>query len=295
MTFKISATIPTGQYANITPELEVEAETFEEAQRIGLEQIQKIWNTVCEDGRELKIKEQGPTGNFSRIMKCKFSGTELAFDEGQHVYMDNQGTVYLSGSQYASKFTYPFDKSKILPAYAAKVQEEASTIEGFWQTKNDLSMSFGTALHAALEVYGKYKSLAEKLEKPLGIPPILMGPVEEFFDEREVDEEAWYEVFVADKNNKWCGQIDRLVKTGPQSVIIEDYKTNADLDKVGSPTKLKTPFTNLPNNKLSEYTLQLNFYRTILENIGITVDGMRIQHYGPDGWKTIPIDKVELT
>lgn len=293
MIFKIGATVPTVQYGNLMPEIEVEAPTFEEAQKIGLEQIQKLWNAVCEDGKELKIRGVQDGNRPTKAMPCKFTGQVLFLDD-DHVYRDEEGNVYESGSKYAKKYSYPFDKDTILPFYAKKTGVEPQIIDGFWTSKADASTTFGHALHQAMETYGKYNELATNLEKPLGIHPLLMGVVEEFFDERQVDEDALYEVFVVDKDKKRCGQIDRLVKTGDKTCIIEDFKTNADIRKQGKPTNLKDPFGFLPNQPISEYTLQLNFYREILEALGLTVEGMRIHLLDKDGWTEISVDRVDL-
>lgn len=305
MIFKISATIPTVQYGNIMPEIEVEAETFEEARDLAMERVREIWNSVCEEGRELRIRGSQPVGSVSagEVVVCSFSGTELTMSD-DHTYTDKDGNVFMSGSRYPEQFGYPFDKNMILPIYANKHEVQPKVIDDFWTDKGNLSRDFGHALHSALEVYGKHKALAEKLsteEKPvkLGIPSLLLPVVEAFFEGRG-DEEAIYEPFVVDVNGKRCGRIDRLVKTGEKSCIIEDYKTNGDLYKQGSPKYLKAPFDGkgdtsltLLNQPISEYTLQLNFYAEIMESLGWTVEGLRIHHFDEE-WKTIEVARVPL-
>lgn len=295
--FKIGATIPTVQYGNLMPEIEVEADSFEEAQAIAMPQIQSVWNSVCEPGKELNIRNLATAGQATKTMVCEFSQDVLFLDENSHTYTDADGNVYQSGSRFAEQFEHPFDKEKILPMYANKVGEEPATIEGFWNTKGQNSRDFGHALHSALELYGKYHDLAETLDKPLGIHPILLTEVESFFGDR-VDEKALYEPFVASKELKRCGQIDRLVITGDKTCIIEDYKTNDGINKQGSPAFLKVPFdrespTELRNQPISIYTLQLNFYRTIMESLGWTVEGMRVHHFG-EMLETVEIPRVDI-
>lgn len=305
MIFRIKATIPTGQYANLQPEIEVEADTFEEAQAIAMPQIQSMWNSVCEPGKELRIRGSDLTISDStdvgKIMTCTFSGEELNLDS-KHVYRDIHGEVYMSGSKFAEQFGYEFPKDTVLPVYAAKYGVDPKLVDAFWQAKGDNSRNFGDAVHGALESFGKYSDLVEKLsteEKPvtLGISPILLPAVEDFFADRQ-DEEALYEVFVVDKQGKRCGQIDRLVKTGEKTCIIEDYKTNGDLYKQGNPKYLKAPFdskgnTPLLNQPISIYTIQLNFYRGIMESLGWTVEGLRVHHLD-EMWDTIDVPKVDL-
>lgn len=303
MKFAITATIPTTQYGNLQPSIEVEADTFEEARSIAMPQIQEIWNSVCEQGKELRIRGEAPIGTVEagELMTCTFSGEQLSLS-ADHTYTDADGNVYQSGSRFADQFTYEFNKDMILPIYAKKFDVDPKEVDAFWTHKGDNSRNFGNALHGALEVYGKFGSLAEKLsteEKPvsLGISPVILPAVEDFFADR-VDEEALYEVFVVDKQGKRCGQIDRLVKTGDKTCIIEDYKTNGDLYKQGSPKYLKAPFdskgnTPLLNQPFSVYTIQLNFYRGIMESLGWTVEGLRIHHLD-EMWDTIDVPKVDL-
>lgn len=304
MKFAITATIPTTQYGNLQPAIEVEADTFEEARDIAMPQIQEIWNSVCEPGKELKIRSMSVTEQSTsetKEMTCMFSGITLYLDD-THTYRDSEGNTYQSGSRFAEQFEYEFPKATVLPAYANKFGVEPGVVDAFWTAKGDNSRNFGQAMHGALEIYGKFAGLAEKLsteEKPvsLGISPILQPAVEDFFADRQ-DEEALYEVFVVDNQSMRCGQIDRLVKTGEKTCIIEDYKTNGDLRKQGTPKYLKTPFdgngnTPLLNQPLSVYTIQLNFYRGIMESLGWTVEGLRVHHLD-EMWDTIEVPKVDL-
>lgn len=299
MKYTISATIPTVQYGNLQPSVEVEAESFEEARALVLPEIQELWNSVCEDGKELHIKELLKTSSVPQErMKVDIGDVESLFIDNNHNYTDLNGKKYTSGSKFADSFAYEFDKAAILPRYADKVGESQEDISGYWEAKSKLSTDFGTAIHQALETYGKYRSLAEKLEKPLGIHPLVFPVVESFFSGRE-SEKAMYEPFVADSKSMTCGQIDRLVITGDKRCIIEDFKTNVDLDKQGSPKFLKEPFgkdgQEVPNTPLGKYTLQLNFYRSILEANGWTVEGMKIHHLTEDGsWRTIDVSVVEI-
>lgn len=299
MKYTISATIPTVQYGNLQPSIEVEADSFEEARALVMPEIQSVWNSVCEEGKELVIKGtplvvgQKP----DKVVKPDLGDVALFMDDN-HVYKDDKGEVYQSGSVFAGKFGYEFDKTKILPLYASKVGETPETIDDYWNTKGKLSTDVGTAIHQALETYGKFNKLATKLEKPLGIHPLLLPAVQAFYENRE-DEEAMYEPLISSKKLKRCGRIDRLVITDKENkkCIIQDFKTNIDLHKQGSPKFLKAPYDKdgfaLPNTPVGEYTIQLNFYRTILEELGWTVESMELHHL-EDKWSVIEVEKVEI-
>lgn len=304
MKFNITATIPTAQYANLQPSIEVEADTFEEARAIAMPQIQSIWNSVCEPGKELAIRgTNAPTEALKALeaMKCTFSG-EVVYIDSDHNYTDDKGNKFLSGSRFAKQWSRPFPKEAVLPMYAKKWDETPATIDAYWSAKSKASTDFGHALHQALETYGKFAELTKKLntpEKPVtvGVHPLLLPTVEDFFADR-FEEEALYEVFVVDKAGLRCGQIDRLVKTGEKTCIIEDYKTNRDLRKQGVPKFLLAPFDGkgkypLLNQALSEYYLQLNFYREIVESLGWKVEAMKIHYFGED-FEEIAVPVIDL-
>lgn len=228
-------------------------------------------------------------------LTCVASGATAFFDEASHTYVDHTGERYLSGSTYAGMFGYAFDKTLQLPRSAKKLGTTPEIVDAYWQSKGTIATSFGTALHAALEHYGKYLELSQRDgKKGLGIHPTIEPIVMDFFRGRE-HEEALYEPFIADELNLRCGQVDRVLITGPKRCIIEDYKTNGDLHKKGRPAKLRDPHSHLPNTPLGKYTLQLSFYQDIFEAGGWTVEGRRVHWWAGHEWVTIELDYVDTS
>lgn len=198
-----------------------------------------------------------------------FFGNEIYYDEVNHVYSWN-GEVYESGSQYASKFEKPFDKHTIAGKMASKYGVEAQDIIEMWELNGRTSMEFGTAIHSALELYGKHRKLAKALERDsaLHAHPVVRRAVEGFYEGRE-NEVAHYEVLVVDHTRKRAGRIDRLQML-EGDYVVQDFKTNAVL----KPDKLKV------------YWAQLGFYSGIIRANGGSTRPEQIFHY--DGlWETI--------
>lgn len=198
-----------------------------------------------------------------------FFGNEIYYDEVNHVYSWN-GEVYESGSQYASKFEKPFDKHTIAGKMASKYGVEAQEIIEMWELNGRTSMEFGTAIHSALELYGKHRKLAKALERDsaLHAHPVVRRAVEGFYEGRE-NEVAHYEVLVVDHTRKRAGRIDRLQML-EGDYVVQDFKTNAVL----KPDKLKV------------YWAQLGFYSGIIRANGGSTRPEQIFHY--DGlWETI--------
>ena len=290
--FEIMAVIPTGQYANVQPKLIYEAEDFDAAYKAAMPHLQKI----SQDYGDVQLvnKDNGVALQVNRTeVQCYATGTKAYFDPVGHTYIDEKGTKYTSGSVYAGQFEHEFNKALILPRYAAKCNVDESLIEEMWTSKADASTTFGTALHQALETYGKYKELCDLIGKDIGIHPTLIPIVEAFFKDRQ-DEQAVYEPFVADARNLRCGFIDRLLITGEKRCIIEDYKTNADLYKKGTPANLKAPYHYLPNVPLSRYMIQLSFYKAIMEAAGWMVEGLRVHWWNGKDWKAIDLKPVQI-
>lgn len=291
---KIGATINTGAYSNIQPEVTVDihdGDDIERAKAEAMKHITGLWNKYAAEGSELKGDVAGIVER--KAVKCFVTGTTAYFDPVSHTYINEKGELYTSGSVYAGSFEHEFNKHLILPKSAAKLGVDEQTVDEYWQSKGDVATTFGTALHQAIEHFGMYHKLAEKDGKPLGIHPTLLPIVEAFFKDR-MDEDARYERFVADDRNMRCGFIDRLVITGNKRCIIEDYKTNGDLYKKGQPAFLKAPYSFLPNMPVGRYTIQLSFYKAIMEAAGWTVDGLRIHWWNGKEWETIDIKPVEI-
>lgn len=294
----VTATIPTAQYANLQPSITLEdIEDYDEAKSIAMSHIAQFSSQYAEEGKEIST---GTTVKKLRKLTPLIGDIDIYFDKEFHAYCDKDGNVYDSASLIAEKYTYPFMTDSIVPAYAKKHDVEEQDVKDFWKAKSESSTTFGTALHQALETYGKFHDLVEILNSPdkpviLGIHPTLLPIVEAFFKGREA-EQAEYEPFVVDSTNKRCGQIDRLLIVDAYKKIcdIDDYKTNADLYKQGSPKFLKNPYTNVPNTPAGKYSIQLNAYRDIVEKNGWNVRNMNMHHWDGKKWETIKVDRLEI-
>ena len=173
MKFTLTAVIPTAQYSNIQPSIEVEAETYEEAERMVLPYIESLSARYAEEGKSLI-----PRGKEIQAVKLisELDGGYAFFDESTHTYTNSDGKKFISGSEFAEKFAYEFPL-EAMAEKAGKARGIAKErLKDMWSLKGLASSSFGTALHAALEMWGKYG--AESGEKALHDQPILKNAVE---------------------------------------------------------------------------------------------------------------------
>lgn len=209
-------------------------------------------------------------------------GNEIFYDDASHQYTNALGEIYLSGSKYAEQFEKPFPKEQISNAMARKNglgDGGAKEIQEMWELKALASASFGTAIHAALELYGRFKQLAESVGKETHLHDntVLGQAVTSFYEEHPDVSNARYECLVVDHAKKRAGRIDRIEINEDKSVYITDFKTNSDIKK-----------------SLSKYWLQLSFYAAILKANGVKVKGLKIYHYADNKWDTILGDVVDI-
>lgn len=257
MKYTITAVIPVAQYANLQPSIEVEAETFEAANALVMPHIQTIWDIYGE--KPLVAKNVIASTSQRKLVEC-FVGGSIFYDDAAHSYTNEKGEVYLSGSVYAQQFAKPFNAEMIAGVMAKKWGVEGKDIQDMWKLKGEVSMSLGTTLHAALELYGKYGNLCKSIEKDTHLHDntYLRNAVETFYAGRE-NETAEYEIFVVDHAKKQVGQIDRLLVTGPMTGRIQDFKTTAEAIKP---------------DKLVVYWAQLKFYVGVMQAAGWTIEGL---------------------
>lgn len=297
----MAGVIPVMQYGNIQPEWEVEGATFDETIALGLHQLKYIWDRVGEKPLDIdRGRKATPEG---KIMCCWASGTQVYFDPIAHVYRGADGKRWLGGSTFAGQYQSEFAGATIAKRMADKAAKGGVTVNpdeilAMWELNADASATFGTAVHAALQLYGEYLELSRAVkdgsdESALTSNPVMRPIVEAFFKTR-MHEKALYECFVADPARLHCGLIDRLVVEDDGSVWVEDFKTNADVQKE---KKILPPFKGeVEDTALGAYWLQLSFYSRILQVHGKTVNGLRVHHWTgePDGWVTYEHDVLDL-
>lgn len=314
---KVSAVVPTAQYSNLQPEITVEVDNgdVEAAKNEALRHIEAMSAQYAEAGKALpQLHATGQQAAATKLIELhsELTGGHAFFDEAAHVYTNQFGQKYLSGSAFASKFSPEFNADFILPKMEAKYGVPAADIKAMWACNAEASQHVGTAIHAALELYGKYKEIGLKLDAGKDTTDkkwshvhkntILRNAVVTFYEGRQ-DETAMYEAFVVDEDSLLCGAIDRLLITGEKCCRVQDFKTNFNgpdakgvpkLEQVGSPKMLSAPFSDMPNTKLNEYWLQLSFYAHILQLSGWTVEGLDIFCYD-GGWTTYTHEVVDIT
>ena len=236
------------------------------------------------------VASQGPsTVNLKNptVYKSKVLGREITVgvDNG-HIYLPH----YMSGSRFPRKFFKQFtdkDKERVLDYYEREKGVKRDAVEKMWEMKADIATGYGSAVHAALEMYFTHYKDGEKikgkdginkaLSKNMFIRYIVQTLVNDIGPGKYLPEQ-----FIWHEGLRFCGAIDLLEIVDKNTVIIHDYKSSTDVKHKVYQEK-DSPFKrDVDNTQLGEYWLQLSFYAYILKQYGINTKELQIHHLDPE-------------
>ena len=272
----ITATIPvTGQsYTDLRPT--ISASSIEEYR----EQLAEVGRLAGNDAFVNRMVQ-----NKSGKEKIVTDTGTLFFDKATHEYEDENGNKFWTGSTWAHQFEKPFDPQLIAPKVAEKKLTTVEEVIKGWEMKSEVSLSYGTTVHKALECGIKYNELPNN--------PHLATLVQDYLDMTHEDTQA-SELFVVDMEDRMCGTIDVLVDNGNKHVTIRDFKTGDIYKKTTLTPKAKELWPNLESKIFSIYQLQLSFYAHILTKMGYKVDGLEIWAESAEAWEKVKLSVLDI-
>lgn len=200
-------------------------------------------------------------------------GDGVLFNESDHTYTKD-GKSYLSGSTFAHMFEKDFPRDAIAQKVADRDGVEVSDVLAGWDAKGEISLEYGTLIHKCIETFNKYGETPNN--------EYLKSIVEDWV---EASDNAYLsEEFVQDDAHQLCGVIDLL---GEHE--ISDIKTGDIHQKIQH-----TMGKEWPNDRLSLYTLQLNFYKYIVEQNGGKINKLSIYWLNGEHWEKIKVDIIDI-
>lgn len=221
------------------------------------------------------------------VYKSKVLGREITVgvDNG-HIYLPH----YMSGSRFPRKFFKQFtdeDKERVLDYYEREKGVKREDVERTWEMKADIATGYGTAVHAALELYYGHHKVGDKIKGKDGVNKafsknpffahIVKCAVEDLGPGNYLPEQ-----FIWHEGLRFCGAIDLLQVVDKNTVIVHDWKSNDSVTKRIYQEK-DSPFKkDVDSTQLGEYWLQLSFYAYILKQYGIKVKELQIHHLDPE-------------
>lgn len=216
----------------------------------------------------------GQTGLTGPLMSSQsILGDGVLFNKEDHTYSKN-GKPYLSGSTFAHMFEKEFPRDAIAQKVSDKTNREAEDVLAGWDSKGEISLQYGTLIHKCLETYIKYG------ERPNNeYLAAIVDDWTEIFANPE-----YSEVFVQDDAHQLCGVVDGL-----DGDTIYDWKTGDVHQKISHVLG-----KDFPNDRLSLYTLQLNFYKYICEQNGRKIRHLCIGWLNGEHWEKVKVDIIDI-
>lgn len=272
MAYKIESaqwTIPvTGlQYTDVRPV--IAGDTLEDIVQGAQSVAEAVGNTKLVE--RLSGQEKALTAPL--MSSQSILGDGVLFNKEDHTYSKN-GKPYLSGSTFAHMFEKEFPRDAIAQKVADKNDVEVSDVLAGWDAKGEISLQYGTLIHKCIETFNKYGETPNN--------GYLKSIVEDWV---EVSDDAYLsEEFVQDDAHQLCGVIDLL---GEHEIA--DIKTGDIHQKIQH-----TMGKEWPNDRLSLYTLQLNFYRYIVEQNGGKINKLAIYWLNGEHWEKVKVDIIDI-
>ena len=274
MSYKIESaqwTIPvTGlQYTDVRPV--IAGDTLDDIIQGAQSVADAVGNTKLVE--RLSGQEKPLTG--APVSSQSIMGDGVLFNKEDHTYSKN-GKPYLSGSTFAHMFEKEFPRDAIAQKVADKNGKEVDDVLAGWDSKGEISLQYGTLIHKCIETWCQYgevpnneylKSIVEDWEEVFGNDPI-----------------DFNELFIQDDVHQLCGVADAV-----GDYTLYDWKTGDIHQKISH-----TLGKEFPNDRLSLYTLQLNFYRYIIEQNGGKINHLVIGWLNGEHWEKVKVDVIDI-
>lgn len=295
---KFGATVPVDKYANLQPELVISDVDLEEGKEIGMDFIKDFFKKYSETG-QLKERDMSMT-----VVKTSFNEeAQVEFEPISHQYF-HKGNKLVSATEYIKRFYKEFDNENVSKASAKAWGVEQDVVKGLWESNGDLTSSFGTVIHNALEHYDKFKeagatiSKKKELAENYSMPkhPFLKSIIEGFLAINKTVGTVVPEALITDIVRGFCGHADRvlIIDEAKKVCRVQDYKVNINSEEVTPTLKINDDrFGHLPANKISKYQLQMSFYANMLQKSGWTVEGLDVFIFENE-WKHYSLDVLNV-
>lgn len=198
----------------------------------------------------------------------------LEFDEKRHRYSLGDTTLP-SVSSLIGKFHESFDFNGISKRYAEKRGFTVKQVRDAWKGKALISTTHGTKVHKFAEDYIAWRYMGAEKEPKVFCKQSLA--VVEFFNNLPKEYEVvCTELRMYSKKYLYAGTTDLVIrKVGTDEYFILDFKTNEDIfSEYPQEPLYHIPLSlKLVGDSYGKYTLQLNLYQIMLEEMDIKVGG----------------------
>jgi len=190
-------------------------------------------------------------------------------EEGHKYWIDDDDTNLISSTGFIQQFFPKFESDKVInaiinnekyndPEYKYYKMSE-SDIKKQWEENGSNASKEGTKLHANIEYF--YNNL--KVENTSPEYQQFLNFNEDYKNKLEIYRTEW---MIFSDVLRLTGSIDAVFKNKDGTFTLGDWKRSKEISKESFNNETGIyPFNHLLNCKYSQYSLQLNLYRAILE------------------------------
>ena len=233
----------------------------------------------------------------------------ITFDEETHTYtIDGSKDGWVSCTQFIHGYIQEFDADAIIKKMMASSKWSASKYYGMtaeqikkqWSDSANEASTAGTRMHLDIERFNNAEPVGN-LEGD-GWEPNASPEWDYFlkYDERHRKEHGFVpyrtEWLVFKENIKLAGSIDMIYKKPDGTYAIYDWKRAKEIKFTNTFQNMSPPLDNLPDTNYWHYSLQLNIYRKILEELyDIVVSEMAlvVLHPNNPSYKVIMLNRMD--
>lgn len=220
------------------------------------------------------------------IVELHKAFSHIKYYDDTHKYIDTKtGKELISVTSSLKKYQKPFDSEYWSKRKAKELNVDQSEILREWNDKAIYGRLRGSFTHLLAEDRAANKVFKRQIPKEIydldkvddfkAEQIILRDQVNNLFTDIEITP-IRKEMIVGD--DIYAGQIDLLCYWNGK-ICIADFKTDKEIKVSNKYQKLKAPYNDMDDCNFSKYSLQLNKYRSLIENnTTIKIEQLKIVH-----------------
>jgi hypothetical protein len=233
----------------------------------------------------------------------------ISFEEETHTYtIDGVKAGWTSCTGFIHSFITPFDPDEVIPKMMRSRKwpdseyygMTAEAIKAKWKASGEEASAAGTRMHLDIEHFNNAEPVGNLAGDEWVPNP---GPEWDYFLEydRRWRRANGFEPFrtewlVFKEDIKLAGSIDMVYKKPDGTLAIYDWKRAKKMEYENKYQTMKAPLDHLPDTNYWHYSLQLNIYRRILEELyGATVSEMAlvVLHPNQSSFRVVMLNRMD--
>lgn len=228
----------------------------------------------------------------------------IEFKEENHEYtIEGMSHKPISVTTLIHKYFTEFNADEVIKNMMASKRwpqskyhgRTAESIKEEWEANGKEASGLGTIMHKSIEQYLNHENIDDSESREFSMFTQFWSDFTTRYPMLKPYRTEW---LVYDEDISLAGSIDFVLSDDKGNLVILDWKRSKEIKKENSYEKGKEPFSKYDNCNYSHYSLQLNFYRHMLENKynkNVIFMMLVVIHPNQTSYICHPIDRIELT